>query len=272
MWELIAKNQRNSILVFFGMGLCLIVLGFFIGAAVSPDEPYSGILIAAAIWLFLSALSFFAGDSILLASSGAKEITPHIHPQLYNVVEEMKIAANLPAMPKIYIMDDPALNAFATGRNPQNSAVTVTAGLLSRLNRDQLQGVIAHEMSHILNRDTLFLTFAGVMLGSITLMAESFLRGMRYSAYSSRYRGRSRSDGQAIIILVAVIFALLAPLLARIFYFALSRRREYLADASAARLTRYPEGLASALEVLVESEHQPAQTNSITAPMYIINP
>ncbi len=185
----------------------------------------------------------------------------------------MKIAASLPAMPKIYIMDDSSMNAFATGRDPKNSAVAVTAGLLSRLNRDQLQGVIAHEVSHILNRDTLFLTFAGVMLGSITLIAESFLRGLRYSSYSSsRYRSRSRSDGQVIMVILAVVFAILAPILARIFYFALSRQREYLADASAVRLTRYPEGLASALECLAHAENKPLRTNSITAPMYIVNP
>jgi heat shock protein HtpX len=202
-------------------------------------------------------------------------VTKDVHPQLFNVVEEMKIAANLPAMPRVYIIDEPAANAFATGRKPEKSAVAVTAGLLSRLNRDELQGVVAHEMSHIVNRDVLFVTFAGVFLGSIVLISEVFLRGLWYSSSSRRFRGSSRSGGgqaQAIIMIVAIVFAILAPLMARLLYFALSRRREYLADASAARLTRYPEGLASALEKISAETADLSAANKVTAPMYIVNP
>jgi heat shock protein HtpX len=224
----------------------------------------------------LSLISFFAGDSIVLSTSGAREITRDIHPQLFNVVEEMKIAGGLPAMPKIYVIDEASPNAFATGRKPEKAAIAVTTGLLSRMNRDELQGVIAHETSHILNRDILFMTFAGVMLGGIVLISEVFLRGLWFSGGSSRrYRsGDSKGGGQAqaIIMIVAIILAILAPILARLLYFAISRRREYLADASAVRLTRYPEGLASALEKISTSTEDMRRVNKATAPLYIVNP
>lgn len=185
----------------------------------------------------------------------------------------MKISAGLPAMPKIYIMNETAPNAFATGIKPENSAVAVTAGLLARLNRDELQGVIAHEVSHIVNRDVMFMTFAGIMLGSIVLISEVFLRslwfgGGRYSSKSSKSSGQ----GQLIIMIVAIAFAILAPILAQLLYFAISRKREYLADASAVRYTRYPEGLASALEKISQNTIELKTANKVTAPMYIVNP
>ena len=184
---------------------------------------------------------------------------------------------NLPAMPKIYIINDPAPNAFATGRNPQNASVAVTAGLLGRLNRDELQGVVAHEISHIVHRDILFVTLAGIMLGSIVLLSQVFLRGMFYSSMGSRRRyssgGKGGGQAQIVMLLVAIIAAIVAPIMAYLLYFALSRRREYLADAGAARLTRYPEGLASALEKIAgDPSPQLAAVNKVTAPMYIVNP
>jgi heat shock protein HtpX len=197
---------------------------------------------------------------------------------LFNIVEEMKIAAGLPKMPKIYIINDPAPNAFATGRSPESASVAVTAGLLARLNRDELQGVIAHEISHIIHRDILFVTLAGIMLGSIVLLSQIFLRGMFYSSMMGsrrRYSSGGKGGGQAQIVLmiVAIIAAILAPIMAYLLYFALSRRREYLADAGGARLTRYPEGLASALEKIAnDPSPQLASANKVTAPMYIANP
>lgn len=276
MWELIRANKRKSWIVFVLMGVSLVVLGYLIGAAFLPaDGGMLGIVMALLVWFFLSLLAYFSGDSILLGVSKAREITKDVHPQLFNVVEEMKIASGLPARPKVYIIDERAPNAFATGRRPEKSAVAVTAGLLARLNRDELQGVVAHEMSHIINRDVLFVTFAGVLMGSIVLISEVFLRGLWYSGGSSRrYRSRGKGGGQAqaIILLVAIAFAILAPIMARLLYFALSRKREYLADASAARLTRYPEGLASALERISDSTYDLPSANKVTAPMYIVNP
>jgi heat shock protein HtpX len=234
------------------------------------------LIVAAVIWLVLAMVSLSRGDKILLRASKAVPVTHDMHPQLFNVVEEMKIAAGLP-MPKIYIIPDPAPNAFATGRSPQSASVAVTAGLLGRLNRDELQGVIAHEMSHILHRDILYVTLAGIMLGSIVLLSQIFLRGMFYSSVGSRRRyssgGKGAGQAQLFMLAVAIIAAILAPIMAYLLYFALSRKREYLADAGAARLTRYPEGLARALEKIAgDKSPQLAVANKVTAPMYIVNP
>lgn len=259
------------------MGAVLTGLGFVLGFAFGggTEAGWMGIFIATCVWFVMMMVSLFGGDQILLASSRATPVTQEVHPQLFNVVEEMTLAANLPKVPKIYIISDPAPNAFATGRNPENASVAVTAGLLGRLNRDELQGVIAHEISHIVHRDILFVTMAGVMLGAIVLISQVFLRGMFYSSIGGRrYSSRSRDNGgaQAIMMIVALLFAILAPLFSQILYFALSRKREYLADAGAVRLTRYPEGLASALEKIGGSTISMESANKVTAPMYIANP
>jgi len=279
MWELIRANKRNSIALMTLMAAVLLLLGFIIGLGFfGAGGGFFGLIIASGIWLILTLISFTSGDQILLASSKARPVTHDVHPQLFNVVEEMKIAAGLPAMPKIYIIADPAPNAFATGRSPKSASVAVTAGLLGRLNRDELQGVIAHEISHILHRDILFVTLAGIMLGSIVLLSQVFLRGMFYSSMTGsrrRYSSGSAGGGQAqlIMLVIAILAAILAPVMAYLLYFSLSRRREYLADAGAARLTRYPEGLASALEKIANDRSpQLATVNKVTAPMYIVNP
>ena len=277
MWELIQANKRRSLILFIAMAICLMVLGYLIGATIFP--PYGGVyglLVAMGVWFVLSMISIFAGDTIFLGVARAQPVTHDIHPQLFNVTEEMKIAAGLPVMPRLYIMNEFAPNAFATGVKKKNSAIVVTSGLLARLNRDELQGVVAHEMAHIINRDVQFVGLAGVLLGSITLISHLFLRGMYFSSFSSKRFSSSSSSGgnqlQAILMLVSIVFAVLSPLLARIFYFALSRKREYLADATAVRLSRYPEGLASALEKIVSSKKDLNAANSIMAPMYIANP
>ncbi len=279
MWELIRANKRSSIVLMVLMAVVLMLLGFVIGLAFFGSEGgFFGLIIASAIWLVLTLISFSSGDQILLAASRAKLVTHDVHPQLFNIVEEMKIAAGLPAMPKIYIINDPAPNAFATGRSPKSASVAVTAGLLARLNRDELQGVIAHEISHILHRDILFITLAGIMLGSIVLLSQVFLRGMFYSSMTGsrrRYSSGGKGGGQAqlVMLVIAIVAAILAPIMAYLLYFALSRRREYLADAGGARLTRYPEGLASALEKIAnDPSPQLASVNKVTAPMYIANP
>lgn len=275
MWDLIQSNRQKSILLFIGLGALLFFTGYIFGRYY--DAKYGGpvgVLIGVSIWLILSAISYFAGTKILLKISGAKEVTKAIHPQLFNVVEEMKIAANLPHMPKIYIIDDPAPNAFAAGIKTENSVIAVTAGLLGRLNRDELQGVVAHEMAHIINRDILLMTFAGVTIGAITIISEVFLRSLIYGS-GSRYKSKSSEKGgqiQLVIMIVALVFAILAPLMARLLYLGISRKREYLADASAVRLSRYPEGLASALEKISDNTIDMKKANSITAPMYIVNP
>ncbi len=257
------------------MGAVLLLLGYFVGVAYAPpDGGIFGILLAGVIWLIMSSISYFSGDSVMLSVAGAKEITRDVHPQLFNVVEEMKIAGSLPKMPKVYIIDSQAPNAFATGRKAENSSIAVTSGLVAGMNRDELQGVVAHETGHILNRDILFITFAGVMLGTIVIISQMFLRGMRFGGsrrYSSK-NSKGGGQGAAIMMVVALVFAILAPIMAQLLYFAISRRREYLADATAVRLTRYPEGLASALEKIANSTEDMPQINKAIAPLFIANP
>lgn len=240
-----------------------------------------GALVAFVMWTIQMLLVYYSGGNILLSISNAIKIKKADHPQLYNIVEEMKIASRLPAMPEIYVIDDSSINAFATGRSPEHSAVAVTRGLLNSMNRDQIQGVIAHEISHIHHRDTLYMTILAVSLGTIILLVvglrEIVGAGIRSSA---RYSGRSRKDtgGLLLFLIVIYIFALMlsliAPLIAQIIYFACSRQREYLADAGAVVFTRNPEGLASALETIAKRyQKQPAtEINPIIAPLYIVNP
>jgi heat shock protein HtpX len=256
------------------MAALLLAVGYMLGLAFL-DSPIGGLVIALVILLILNLVAFFQGDNIMLAISRARKIKPDDHPRLYNIVEEMKIASGLEYMPDIYIIDDPAMNAFATGRNAEHASVAVTAGLLQALNRDELQGVIGHEIGHIKNRDVLLMSLCGVLLGAIVLLA---WYGSRMMLFGGMYGGRrsSRSSGggggQGIIIIVAIVLAILAPIMAQLIYFAISRKREYMADASSALFTRYPEGLASALEKLAGSKVQVKAANQATAPAYIINP
>jgi len=256
-----------------GMGALLILLGYFLGMYFF-DSALAGLVIAILAWTVLSLIGYFQGDSILLRMSRAKKIRRDDHPRLYNIVEEMKIASGLEKIPDIYIIDDPALNAFATGRDPKRASVAITSGLLQKLNRDELQGVIAHEISHIKNRDVLLMSMCSILLGTIVILA---WYGSRLAFFGAMTGGRRSSSGggrggNIIILVVSLVFMILAPIMAQLIYFAISRKREYLADASAALYTRYPEGLASALEKIGASTGQLKSANKATAPMYIVNP
>jgi heat shock protein HtpX len=254
------------------MGALLILIGYFLGLAF--DSAIAGLVIALLLWMILSLVAYFQGDSILLSMSRAKKIKPDDHPRLYNVVEEMKIASGLEKVPDVYIIDDPALNAFATGRDPSRASVAITSGLLQKLNRDELQGVMAHEISHVKNRDVLLMAMCSVLLGTIVILAWYGSRFLFLGGAGSRRSSSSKGGGQGqiIILVAALVFIILAPIFAQLIYFAISRKREYLADASSALYTRYPEGLASALEKLAASTEQLKSANQATAPMYIINP
>lgn len=272
MWEQIRSNQLRSAFLIGVLGALLLLVGYFLGQAFAQNG-IAGIIIAAVVWAFMLLIAFFQGDNILLSVSGAKKITPDNNPRLYNVVEEMKIASGLAKMPDVYIIDDPAMNAFATGRSKDKTAVTVTSGLLQNLNRDELQGVVAHEISHIKNRDVLLMSLAGVLLGTIVILAWYGTRVMFFGGMGNR-RSSSKGggQGQVLILVVALVLMILAPIAAQLLYYAVSRKREYLADASGALYTRYPEGLASALEKLAASTKQIKNANQATAPMYTINP
>ena len=226
---------------------------------------------AAVVGVVFGLMSYYSGSSMVLAISRAKQIEKRDYPVLFNVVEEMTIAAGIP-MPRIYIIVDTATNAFASGRDPRHAAVTVTSGLLDKLNRDQLQGVIAHELSHIRNYDILFATIIAIQVGLIALICDFFLR---YTFWGGGRRRDSRGKGGgsgAIILILALVLAILAPLFSKLLQLAISRQREYLADASAAELTRYPEGLASALEVISGDEEILEAANRATQHLYIANP
>jgi heat shock protein HtpX len=274
VWEQIRSNQIRSVVLTIGMGVLLILIGYFLGLYFF-DSATAGLVIAILVWVILSLVGYFQGDSILLSMSRAKKIRRDDHPRLYNVVEEMKIASGLEKMPNIYIIDDPAPNAFATGRDPKRASVAITSGLLQKLNRDELQGVIAHEISHVKNRDVLLMSMCSILLGTIVLLAWYGSRLLFFGSMAGSRRSSSSGGGgggQIIILIVALVFMILAPIFAQLIYFAISRKREYLADASSALYTRNPEGLASALEKLGTSTGQLKSANKATAPMYIVNP
>lgn len=274
MWEIIESNKRKSVVLLTVMAMLMIGVGMIIGGSYAPHSGgfITGAVIAFIIWIVLSLVSYYSGDSIFLASAGAKEIQREDHPTLWNIVEEMKIASGLTNMPRVYIIDDPRPNAFATGRDPEHASIAVTAGLLNRLNRDEVQGVVAHEMAHIQNRDILYVMMAAVMIGVIALMSDLFLRSLRFTGGRTRSRGKGGGQLQIILLVLAIVFAILGPIAAQMLYFAISRRREYLADACGAQYTRYPEGLASALEKISGDPGGRENKNRAMAPMYIINP
>ena len=271
MWEQIRSNQIRSTVLVAAMGILLLALGYVLGLYFF-NNAVGGMIIALIAWGIMYLVAYFQGESILLSISGARKITRDDHPRLYNIVEEMKIACGLPKMPDIYIVDDPAPNAFATGRSPERASVAVTSGLLQRLNRDELQGVIGHEMAHIKNRDVMLMSVAGIILGTIVILAWYATRVLFFSGAGGRRSSKSSGNAQIIILAVGIVLMIIAPIAAQLLYYAVSRKREYLADASSALYTRYPEGLASALEKIAASTQQLQKVNKATAPMYTVNP
>ncbi|MGA7616209.1 MAG: M48 family metallopeptidase, partial [Thermoanaerobaculia bacterium] len=275
MFDLVRSNQRRTAVLVVVMATLMFLLGYVMAEAVQPGAGILGFLFALIVWLVMTLVAWFSGDQIFLSLSRAKKIEKSDHPVLFDVVEEMCVASGIAKMPDIYIIDDAAMNAFATGRDPNRASVAVTAGLLQTLNRDELQGVLGHELGHVRNRDILYLMMAGVMVGTIVMFADVGLRFFGYGGYTRSAPRRSSKDGgqlQLIILVVAILLMILAPLLARILYLAISRRREYLADASSAVFTRYPEGLANALEKIGHSTAKLSHTTQAMAPMYLVNP
>ncbi len=276
MYEQIARNRRASWLLAGTVVAILAMLGFAIGyATMGGSSGGIGLLgvfgVAAIVW---SIIGYYSGDKMILAVSGARRVTHADEPQLYNIVEEMTIAAGLPQVPAVYVLDEGSSNALATGRDPQHASVAVTRGLLDRLDREELQGVIAHEMSHIRNYDIRFETLVGILVGMIALIADFFLRWSFWGGMGRRRGGGNSGgdQGQAIFMIVALVLAILAPLAAYAVQFAVSRRREYLADASAVELTRNPLGLARALNDIAADPVKLRHANRATAHLYIANP
>ncbi|HJP88128.1 MAG TPA: zinc metalloprotease HtpX [Candidatus Limnocylindrales bacterium] len=270
-----AENRRDSIILVLVVTALLAVLGFAIGYGTTGyvEGAFGVTTIAIVIAMLMSVGSYFAGDKLVLATSGAREVTQEQAPQLLNVVQEMALSANLP-MPKVYIIDDTAPNAFATGRDPKHASVAITTGLLQKLDREELQGVIGHELSHVRNYDIRFSLLVAVLVGSIALMADFFLR---FTFWGGRGRGggdRDRGGGgvQAIIFVVAVILAVIAPVIARLVQLAVSRQREYLADSSSVELTRNPRGIEQALAKIAGDQEVLEVANRATQHLYFTNP
>ncbi len=263
----IRRNKRTSVLFVALVAVVLAGLGWSIGLYFGDPRVGVGIALLFAAIQVLVLLTM--GDSIALLAAGAKEVSHAEEPVLYNVVEEMSIAAGIP-MPRVFVIETDSMNAFATGMSPQRAAVAVTRGLMRRLNRDELQGVIAHEMSHIRFYDIRLSIVVAVMVGAIVMLSDMFLRWAFW--FGGRGSSRDRGQGQAVIMLIAIVFAILAPIFAMLLQFAVSRRREYLADAGAAELTRYPAGLASALRKLAYSNKPFKEAGKAFSHLYIVNP
>ncbi len=270
MFNEIAANKRNSFFLTVIVTAVLVVLGYALGRYWGTG--YAGVAVAVLIAVVMSLSAYYGGDKMVLAVSRAKRIRKSDHPQLFNVIEELSIAGGLP-MPAVYIIEDTAPNAFATGRDPAHASVAITTGLLQKLGRDELQGVMAHELSHVGNRDILYATMVGVLVGSIALMSDFFLRSFFWGG-GRRRRSSSGEGGSggAILIVVAIALAILAPIFTKLLQLAISRQREYLADASAVKLTRYPEGLARALEKIAGDREPLEVANRATQHLYIVNP
>jgi heat shock protein HtpX len=268
----IALNRRNSLLLIAGFLGFVAVFGYVIGYAWlgDPTRALFGLVLAFAVGTVSGLATYYGGDRMVLAASRAKEITHDDAPVLFNVVEEMALASGSP-MPKVYLIEDSAPNAFATGRDPEHASVAVTSGLLEKLNRDELQGVVAHEMAHVGNYDIRYAMLVGILVGTTVLISDFFLRGLWWRGGS----GRQREGGgqiQLIMIVVAIVLAVLAPLFARLLQLSISRQREYLADATAIQLTRNPKGLADALQKISGDQEVLEVANRATAHLYIVNP
>lgn len=258
----VSANKRKTVFL-LGVFLILVIgVGWVFSQAY--DSPII-LYIAVAVSIIQSWVSYFYSDRITLTISRARKVEKRDNPQLYRLLENLSIAAGLPT-PTLYVIDDSAPNAFATGRDPKHAVVAVTTGLLQKLDKNELEGVLAHELSHIGNYDTRVMTIVVTLVGIIALLSDFFIRMTWYS------RGSRRREGGNVIMLIALLLVLLSPLVATLIQLAISRKREFLADATGALMTRYPEGLASALEKIAR-DHKPLEVaNKATAHLYIINP
>jgi heat shock protein HtpX len=270
VYEAIASNKRRSILLVVGALVLLGAVGY--GLGVLFQAGVAGLVIALVVAAVLSIGSYRYGDRLVLASTRARQVTPEQEPRLHNVVEGLALAAGIPK-PRVYVVPEQAPNAFATGRDPDHSSVAVTQGLLDMMNRVELEGVIAHELSHVVDRDILFGTIVATLVGAIVLLSEFFLRWFWWGGIAGR---RSNDSGGgaagAIGFAIGLVLLILAPLFGQIIKFAVSREREYLADAQGAMLTRYPPGLVAALQKIAASPTAMRSANNATAHLWLSQP
>lgn len=263
MYNQIDSNKRKSWLLMLIFALVIAALGWAWGYY--SNDSYAPVIMAVLLATILNLVSWFAGDKIALSTAGAKAIKKEDNPYVWRLVENLSITSGLP-MPQVYIINDTSMNAFATGRDPQHSSIALTTGIIQGLNNEELEGVIAHELAHIKNYDIRLMMIVIVCVGVITLLADWLIRGSLFHSRSEN----NRNNG--LIALIGIILAILSPIFAKLIQLAISRRREFLADASGALLTRYPEGLARALEKISQQNQSLRRVNKATAHLYIANP
>ncbi len=265
LYQEISDNKRKTWILISLFTILIVAIGYLLGAW--HGNPQFGIIVAVLISTIMTLVGYYKGDSVALAASGAKPIEKKDYPELYRLVENLAITAGLPT-PKIYVIQDPAANAFATGRDPKHASVAVTTGLLSIMNKQELEGVLAHELSHIQNFDIRIMTIVVVLVGVVLLLSDMLLR----SFFFRRSDSNSSSGGAGILMIIGIILAILSPVFAQLIKLAVSRSREYLADASGVLLTRYPEGLASALTKIAAQDLPLQKANHATAHLFLANP
>jgi heat shock protein HtpX len=269
IYDAAAANRWRTVLLIAVFTALIALLGYFVGEYFAPGGGLAVLPFAATLSIGFALTSYFAGDRLILAQSQARELGSGEETQLRNVVETLAIGLGIP-MPKLYLIEDSAPNAFATGRDPQHASIAVTRGLLDKLNRTELEGVIAHELSHVGNRDIRVMLLVTILVGTVALLADWMWRSMFWT--QGGRRDRDRGGAGAIIAVIAIALALLTPIIATLIQLAVSRQREFLADASGALLTRYPAGLASALRKISADKEPLEVANKATASLYFANP
>lgn len=266
----IRNNKIKSYILIFFFIIIVGVLGSIIGLIY--NNLYFGLILSMGAGLIYSMIVFKSGDKMILSMSGAKPVTKKEYPHLFHTIEGLQIAAGLKKTPKAYVINDSAMNAFATGKDPEHSSITVTTGLMKVLNREELEGVVAHEMSHIKNYDIRFMMLTTVLIGIVTLLSDFILRSFLWGGMGRR-RNNNNNNMTLILIAVGLLLAILTPIIGEIMRLAISRKREYMADASGATLTRYPAGLANALKK-ISKDPDPLvdKANKATAHLFISTP
>jgi heat shock protein HtpX len=269
IYQAASANRWRTVLLIALFTALVAVLAYFVGEYFFPGGGVAALPFALTLSTGSALVSYFAGDKLILAQSKAQELGPDEEPQLRNIVEALAIGLGVPP-PKIFLIDDSAPNAFATGRDPQHASIAVTRGLLDKLDRTELEGVLAHELSHVGNRDIRVMVLVTVLVGTVALLADGMWRSMFWT--QGGRRDRDRGGGGSIVAIIAIVLAVLTPIIATLIQLAVSRQREYLADASGALLTRYPPGLASALRKIAADKEPLEVANKATASLYFANP
>lgn len=269
LYKQIEDNKRKTIWLVIVFSLLVMAIGWAIGY-IFGNDPYVGLIVTGIILAFYLPVTYLSATSQVLSMAGAKEIKREDNPQLFNIIEELTIPANIP-MPKVYIVNDPSPNAFATGINPKKGAVAFTTGLLEKLNREELEGVVAHELAHIRNYDIRLMTICIALVGVIAIIANYGSRMMFYGG-GRRNRGNNNRKGHPILMIVAILLVILAPIVSQFVRMAVSRNREYLADATAVEFTRNPQGLINALQKISSDPRDVQNAQEATAALYISQP